>query len=252
MGAVLVLAVAGAAQAAAKAANPSFDVTVASTYVRHHIAHIASKPQQNGCVFHIDSDATQQVTTKLQTPAVLTLRQLRHGVKPFALMVARETRSGNYSYGYQDGCPNLTTTPRLVSDTSGCGTRTFMVLSANVALGYIGGTNNFRFTSVYDGPDAFRGSCLHEVFATDDLGNAAAADIEVPPAIWLKTTPPTQWWTTLDPAKLTTGKKVVVKFAQSATIVNPDPTGSPAAYDQAVYSDAYTVSWTVTLTPVKH
>jgi hypothetical protein len=160
---VLVATIAGTAQAARTASpNPSFTVTVVSTYVRRHITHIASKPQQNGCVFHIDSDATQQVTTKLQTPVVLTLRQLRHGVKPFVLMLATEKRNGNYSYGYQDGCPNLPTTPRHVSDTCDCGRRSFKILSANVALGYIGGTNRFRFTYLYDGPDAFRGGCVHE------------------------------------------------------------------------------------------
>jgi hypothetical protein len=67
-----------------------------------------------------------------------------------------------------------------------------------------------RFTYLYDGPDAFDGDCVHEVFATDGLGNPDAADVQIPPADWLTTSPPNQWCT----------------------------------------SDAYTVSWTVTLTPV--
>ncbi|MHB8644010.1 MAG: hypothetical protein ACYDA3_14115 [Gaiellaceae bacterium] len=211
--------------------NPTFSVDVVSTFTRHRVEHLASAPEANGCVFHTDADATEVVTTELAAPVRLTYKQLLAGVQPFDLLHAEEQRNGYYTYGYQNGCPALDQVPRYTSDTSSCGTAAFKIVSDGTALGFIPGTNEFAFTWSYNTVDPFDGHCVHDVFATDEIGNAAGLSLVVPPAGW-------QTWATLDPASLLDGKQVVVQYNRSGS------TGSPDSV-----SDAYTVSWTVTLTP---
>lgn len=230
-------------------ADPSFRVTVTSTFFRHHVVHIATKPQPNGCVLQTDSDAAQRVVAKTATASVLTLRELLRGATPFALLNAKETRGGSYSFGYNDGCPFLATTPRHVSDTSGCGrVRPFQVLSEFDTVGFIRGTNKFRFTYAKTGGDVFDGTCLEEVFVGEDESHPSAESVAIPPRAW--TTAKRKWYTTLDPATLRAGRTVVVRFRGAATFTTP-PQGDPAAFDRYVSTDTYTISWTVTLTPVK-
>jgi hypothetical protein len=248
--AALALAAAAVAEPKPKPKNPAFRVTVTSTFFRHHVVHIASKPQANGCVLRTDADAVQQDVAKTQHAEVLTLQQLLRGVTPFTLLDAKETRGGTYTYGYNDGCPYLASTPRHVSDTSGCGTpRKFQVLSDFDAVGYLRGTRNFRFTYTKTGGDEFRGTCLAEVFVGEDENNPGAESVAIPPRPWAASKKP--WWRPLDVAKLRGGKTVVVRFKSSGTFPGPPP-ADPTAYDQYVLTDTYSFSWTVTLTPVRH
>ncbi len=230
------------------ASNPSFKVTVTSTFVRHHVVHVARTPLPNGCSLRTDSDATQKVVAKTAQPVVVTLRELQHGVDRFAGLGARETRRGSYRYGYNDGCPYLQTNPAEISDTSGCGTRSSYILSEKVKLGFLRGTNHFRFAYERTGPDAFVGKCLVEVFVGENEYRPGAESVSMPPQQWLKK-PQRRWWTTLAAAKLRSGKRVVVRWKDSATFSTP-PFGDPAGYTEFVDNDTYTVSWTVTLTPV--
>lgn len=236
---------AGAAQAANP--NPSFSVSVSAVYVRHHITHLVPKPDSQGCSLSTNADATQLIRMQTQSPVVLTYRQLLHGVSPFQLLLAEETRGGSYVYGYNTGCPKLQSTPLMIDPTSGCGkVRSFKVLPIFDAVGFVNKTHRFRFSTQFAGADAYNGSCVPSVFVNESDQIPNAEIFTIPPAAWGTTT---AWWTTVDPAKLLAGKPVVVTYKHSATIVAPHPTGDPTAYDQALVSDAFTVSWTVTLTP---
>jgi hypothetical protein len=229
--------------------NPRFSVEAVSTIIRHHVQHTAAAPQANGCVFHVDADATEQITTELARPAVLTYNDLLAGVKPFAVLMAEETRGGYYTYGFQDGCPLLAQSPRYVSDTSGCGTESFKIVSDGTAVGFNPGTHQFGFSWLYDSRDPFDGFCVHDVFATNDIGDAAGLSISIPPLPWQSGPNATPGWTSVDPSSLLTGKPVVVHYQHTGTVGSVTPPGGAPPYNEI--GDTYSVSWTVTLTPVQ-
>jgi hypothetical protein len=249
---VLLLAVAGAAGASPKrAANPSFRVSVTTTYVRHHVIHFVRKPDQTGCHFRTDVDAHQQVVATSREPVTLTFKELRAGAIFPGYLDAKETRRGTEYAGYEPGCPALQQSPPYRGDISGCGTERFTILFDKTRVGYLRGTKNFRVNWARVGADPYTGKCLKDIFVGEDVDVPTGQSIQFPPAIWVKGAARRSYWTTLDPARLLKGKTVVVKWKGAATFSRTNHAGDPGDYEQDLNTNAYSLAFTVTLVPVK-
>lgn len=248
IGLTMLLAAAANAAPAKRPANPSFRVDVSATLVRRNVRHIVGKPQSNGCVVRTDADATSLMRLHVETPRVLTYRQLLHGVSPFAALAGKETRGGSYRYGYDttSGCPHSGETIRE-GDTSTCGTKHFKVLELFDTVGFVNRTHRFRFSVRNSAPDPFGGGCLSEIFTGDNDVVPNSVSIFLPPDPWKAAGPP--YWQVVDPRTLLQRKQVVISFTSTRTIPVADVVKNPDAFTQATITNQYTLAWTVTLTP---
>jgi len=244
--AVVALCCAGAATAA-RSPNPRFNVTVTSTYVRHHITHIVRKADESGCRRRNDIDTTQRITAVSERPAPMTLSDLVRGGRYAVRLDTKEARTGTLRAGWEEGCPLLADQPAYFGDTIGCGQRSWAISLSKTAVGYAGG-DNFRFSYGLSLPDPFDGHCLIDFYRGDSAADVLT--VNFPPKEWLSGKTKRRWWTKVPRARLLAGKTVVVRWKDSAT-VDVQPTIAPEAYDQTVYRDTYTLSWAVTLKPAK-
>jgi hypothetical protein len=244
--AAVALSCAGAATAA-RAPNPAFTLTATSTYVRHHVTQIVRKRDESGCRQRNDIDTLQRITALTELPTRTTLSELARGGRNSFRLNVKEARTGTLRAGYEVGCPLLAEHPAYVGDATGCGTRHYDISLSKTGIGYAGG-DKFRFSYGISLPDPFNGRCLIDFYRGDSLADTLT--LNFPPREWLAGKTKRRWWTRVARTRLLAGKPVVVRWKDSATIDVP-PTLTPEAYDESVYRDTYTLSWTVTLKPAK-
>lgn len=242
------LGAAGTAVAAKpKPAQPLFRVTVSASYTDHAIITVVQKPNANGCRQRYDLSATQTVTVGTTTPVLRTAAQLKSGA--FVPLQAHEVRNGSERNGWEIGCPALKDDPAEVTDTSACGAKDYAV--TNTSLGYLAKTGDhfaFRFSRI--GPDPYLGACMAEAF---DDPNAVTdiSPVVFPPADLFGTAADKKpFWADLARTRLTAGKKIVLSWNDTAGVSAPYLENDPSL-ETNVTSDKYTLSWDVTLTPVK-
>jgi hypothetical protein len=246
--ATLTCAGAAAATAGTQATPTAFNVKVTSTFVRHHITHVARKKDETGCRWRQDIDTSQTIKASTREPVRMTLAEILRGGKGIVGLAASEKRTGTYWIGWEQGCPLLASQPAQRSTTTGCGaTKGFYISRTLTGVGYAG-PNKFRFTYAGGEPDPFGLRCLPEFYGGE--AGLGAVILDFPPAAWMHGTKKRAWWTPFKRAKLLSGKPVVVRWKGSGTVSVPG-TLDPSGYDESVYQDDYSVTWTVTLTPTK-
>jgi hypothetical protein len=237
-----------AAASAARSPNPRFTLRATSTYVRHHVTHLVRKRDDSGCRQRNDVDTTQRLTTVTEGPSPTTFNELARGGRNSFRLAVRESRVGSLREGWEVGCPLLADNPAYVGDASGCGTKHYDISLGNTGIGYAGG-DNFRFSYSDGMPDPYNGKCLIDFYRPEgSFGNSV--NVAFPPRVWQVGKTKRKWWTDVARKKLLAGKMVVIRWKDSATIDTP-VTLTPEAYDESVYRDTYTLSWTVTLRPTK-
>jgi hypothetical protein len=249
--AVLLGAGSAAAATAHSAANrnPAFNVTATSTIFQHHITHIVQKPTLSGCRYRNDIDTAQTLTLKSRQPVRMTLSDLAHGGQEFVGMDATVRRTGTSYTGWEPGCPLLASQPASHEPAGACGkTKHFFVSQSLTSVGYAGSrSSDFRFLLSGLLPDPYGTGCLAPFWGG---GTDGSLSLDAPPQPWLTGTTKKKWWTPLSRAKLLSGKPVVVHWKGTGTI-STQTTSDPGSYDESVYTDYYSVSWTVTLRPAK-
>src|SRR5262249_29374454 len=222
----------------------TFRVTVSSTLSQHEVTHIVRKTDPTtGCHWRTDSDVKDTITLSSAQPVRMSLTDLVRGGADYVRLNARETRGGSYWDGWESGCPALATEPASRSVTSGCGTRRFDVSQSLTAVGYAApSSSNFRVT--YNGIllEPFRGTCLPT--------GEGALNLSFPPIEWLQPATKRPVRGAVPHARLLAGKPVVVQWKDARTFTHPG-TLSPDQYDEDTSSVAYSLSWKVTLVPVK-
>jgi hypothetical protein len=203
---------------------------VTSTFVRHHITHVARKKDETGCRWRQDIDTSQTIKASTREPVRMTLAEILRGGKGIVGLAASEKRTGMYWIGWEQGCPLLASEPAQRSTTTGCGaTKGFYISRTLTGVGYAG-QNKFRFTYAGGEPDPFGLRCLPEFYGGE--AGLGAVLLGFPRG------------------KLLSGKPVVVRWKGSGTVTLP-ATLDQSGYDESVYQDDYSVNWTVTLTPTK-
>ena len=247
---LLVCAVGGAATASAAKIvpkrQPLFRVTIKSTYVNHAVITVVEKPAVNGCRQRYDLSATQSVDVATTAPVLRTAAQLKTGI--FPPMTAHENRTGSERNGWEVGCPALVDDPAEVTDTSECGARSYAVTKPS--LGYLSATGTrfaFRYTRI--GADPYEGNCMAESFDDPDA-DTDVSPITFPPDPFGTAAGTKPFWVDLNRARLTAGKTITLHWNDTATVSAPYLVDD-GTLDQNVTSNTWTVSWDVTLVPVK-
>jgi hypothetical protein len=249
LAALLVCAVAGAAtvSAAKPKPQPVFRVSVKSTYVNHSVITVlGGMNRSNGCRQRYDVDATQKIDVSTTRPVVRTLAQLRRG--SFVSMQAHEQRNGTGRNGWEPGCAALANDPAQFDDTSACGPKAYAV--SNTSLGYLAATGTrFALTYSRNGADPYAGNCF-AVLYTDPYAGDAISVVDFPADPWGTANGTKAFWADLNRARLTSGKTIVLSWHGTATVsvpyLEPDP-----SLQTNVTSNEYTLSWDVTIVPVK-
>lgn len=250
--ALLVCFVAGAASATAakpkpKPKPPTFKVTVKSTYVHHHvITLVAAKSTNTGCSQRYDVDATQTITVATTTPVVRTLSQITHGL--FPAMQAHELRNGTGRDGWEPGCAALKDDPAQFDDVSACGAKDYSI--ANTTLGFLSPTSkHFAFTYTRNAADPYGGDCFGGIYL-DPNSDALNEFVTFPPDPFGTATGTKPFWVDVARTRLTSGKPIVLSWKDSATVTEPFIGDDPSYLTDQSISE-YSVSWDVTLVPIK-
>jgi hypothetical protein len=248
--ALLICFVAGAANATAakpKPKPPTFKVTVKATYVHHHvITLIAATSPNNGCSQRYDVDATQTITVATTTPVVRTLAQITHGT--FPAMKAHEVRNGTGRDGWEPGCPALADDPAELEDVSGCGAQDYTI--ANTTLGFLAPTSrHFAFTYHRNAADPYDGNCFAGIYL-DPNSDALNELVDFPPDPFGTATGAKPFWVDVPRTRLTSGKPIVLSWKDTATVSEPF-IGDDPSYLSDLSVSQYSVSWDVTLVPIK-
>lgn len=226
--------------------QPLFRVTIKSTYVNQEVITVVQKPNANGCRQRYDLNATQSVDVSTTTPVLRSLAQIKSGL--FPPMQAHETRNGSERNGWEVGCPALKNDPAQLTDTSGCGVRSYAITKPS--LGFLAATGTrFAFTYSRHAADPYQGNCMAEAF---DDPNAATdvSPVDFPPAPFGTASAKKPFWSDLSRARLTAGKTIVLHWNDTASVSAPYLEDDPTL-ETNVTSNDYTVSWDVTLVPVK-
>ena len=239
----------GATASAAKIVpkrQPLFRVTIKSTYVNHAVITVVEKPNANGCRQRYDLSATQSIDVSTTTPVLRSAAQLKSGV--FPPMQAHETRTGSERNGWEVGCPALENDPAQVTDTSGCGARNYVITKPS--LGYLAATGTrFAFRYSRNAADPYEGNCMAEAF-DDPNADTDISPVTFPPDPFGTAAGTKPFWADLARTRLTAGKTIVLHWNdtahESAPYLEDDP-----SLETNVTSNDYTVSWDVTLAPVK-
>ncbi len=246
--ATIACAGAAAATAGTQAKPAAFNVRVTSSYVRHHITHVVRKKDETGCRLRQDIDTSQTIRASTREPVRMTLAEVLRGGKGIVGLAASEKRTGTYWVGWEQGCPLLASQPAERSTTTGCGaTRGFYISRSLTGVGFVG-SGKFRMAYAGGEPDPFGVRCLPDFYGGE--AGPGAVILGFPPADWMHGAAKRKWWAPLTRAKLLSGKPVVVRWKGSGTVSMPG-TLDPSSYDESVYRDDYSVTWTVTLTPTK-
>jgi hypothetical protein len=246
---LLVCAVGGAATASAKVVpkrQPLFRVTIKSTYVNHVVITVVEKPNANGCRQRYDLSATQSIDVSTTAPVLRSAAQLKSGI--FPPLQAHETRTGSERNGWEIGCPALANDPAQVTDTSGCGARTYAITKPQ--LGYLAATGTrFAFRYSRNAADPYEGNCMAEAF-NDPNAATDVSPVTFPPDPFGTAAGTKPFWADLARARLTAGKTIVLHWNDTAHLSAPYLEDDPSL-ETNVTSNTYTVSWDVTLVPVK-
>jgi hypothetical protein len=251
LAALLVCALGGAAAASAAKPKPKppprFRVSVKSTYVNHAVITVIGEVNRSsGCRQRYDVDATQTIDVSTTTPVVRTLAQLKRGA--FVPMQAHEQRNGTGRNGWELGCPALENDPAELEDVSACGAKSYAVTTTS--LGYLAATGTrFAFTYSRHAADPYEGNCFAELYLDPDADDPTSV-VDFPAAPWGTASDKKGFWADLVRTRLTNGKKIVLSWHDTATVstpfLEPDPT-----LQTNTASNAYSLSWEVTLVPIK-
>lgn len=233
---------------------PSFLVSVNATYSHEHTETVVYRPEANGCHFRWDLSGKQTVTATTPKPVLRTFAQVTKG-GAFAPLSAVEQRSGSARSGWEPGCPALAGLPPDIEDTSACGQQSYTIPAAETSLGYLGSATSTRFAFGFarNGADPYGGNCLAAVYVDEGSDEQApTSTVDFPGPLWGTASGERQDWFELARTKLTTATKpLVLSWSDTASTSQPYFDPDPKAYDTNVTTDSYTVSWQVTLTPVK-
>jgi hypothetical protein len=243
--ALLGAAAASAAKPAPKR-QPTFRVTVTSTYVDHNVITVVEVPNANGCRQRYDLNATQTINVSTTKSVLRTLAQVKAG--QFPPLQAREHRTGTERNGWEIGCPSLKDDPADITDTSGCGDRSYAM--TKTSLGYLAKTGTrFAFRYSRNAADPYGGNCLPEAF-DDPNADTDVSPVEFPPAPFGEASGKKPFWAELARTRLTGTKTITLTFHDTAKVsepfLEPDPT-----LETNITSDEYSVTWEVKLVPVK-
>jgi hypothetical protein len=249
--ALLVCALAGAAAASAAKPKPkpqpTYRVSVKSTYVDHAVITVVEKPNANGCRQRYDLSATQTVVVSTTTPVVRTLAQLKSG--QFPPLQAHETRNGSERNGWEIGCPALKDDPADVTDTSGCGAKSYAV--TNTSLGYLAATGTrFAFRYTRRAADPYDGNCMAEAYDDPDAETDVSPVVFPPANVWGTATDKKPFWADLVRTRLASaaaGRPIVLTWNDTAKVSEPFLETDDPTLEQNVTSDEYTLSWQVTI-----
>ena len=247
---LLVCAVGGAATASAAKIvpkrQPLFRVTIKSTYVNHAVITVVEKPGTNGCRQRYDLSATQSIDVSTTAPVVRSVAQLKTGI--FPPLQAHENRTGSERNGWEIGCPALADDPAEVTDTSQCGARSYAITKPS--LGYLAATGTrFAFRYSRTGADPYQGNCMAESF-DDPNADTDVSPVTFPPDPFGTAAGTKPFWVDLARTRLTAGKTIVLHWNDTATDSAPYLEDDPSL-DTNIASNTWTVSWDVTLVPVK-
>lgn len=247
-----------AATAAASAAKPkpkpqpTYRISVTSSYTDHAVITVVEKPNANGCRQRYDLSANQTVTVGTAKPVLRTLAQLKSG--QFPPLEAHEVRNGSERNGWEIGCPALKDDPAEVTDTSGCGNKTYAV--TNTSLGYLGATGTrFGFRYSRHAADPYQGNCMAEAYDDPNAATDVSPVVFPPGAVWGTATDKKPFWVELARTRLANapaGKPIVLSWNDTGKVSEPflDATDDPTLQEN-VTADTYTLSWEVTIVPVK-
>jgi hypothetical protein len=249
LAALLVCAAGGAATASAAKPKPQplFRVSVKSTYVNHAVITVVTDVNKSsGCRHRYDVDATQTIEVSTTTPVVRTLAQLKRG--SFMPMQAHEQRNGTGRNGWEPGCPALANDPAQFDDVSACGARSYSV--TKTSLGYLATTGTrFAFTYSRHAADPYDGNCFAELYLDPNAADPISV-VDFPAEPWGTTAGTKAFWTDLNRSRPTAGKTIVLSWHDTATVsapfLEPDP-----SLQTNVASNDYSLTWEVTLVPVK-
>jgi hypothetical protein len=135
-----------------------------------------------------------------------------------------------------------------VTDTSGCGARSYSITKPS--LGFLAATGTrFAFRYSRHAADPYEGNCMAEVYDDPDSETDVSL-LDFPPDLFGTASGKKPFWADLSRARLTAGKTIVLHWNDTAHVsaqyLEDDP-----SLETNVTSTDYTLSWDVTLVPVK-
>jgi hypothetical protein len=263
---LVALAMAGTA-ASASAPERTFSVTLKATLTERAVYDVRSQigdDSPEGCRFVREGRASRTIILSSTRPAITTLTELKRWPNPtIGPLSGYETRTGTFRDGYEGACAGLPGHRAMrVDDTAGCGRRRLDVKRAR--FGYDDWpSRGFAVDVTSEGqPDPFKGRCLKSLFGTTYLPRALDAKpgppvlvggFTIPPRAWIQTSPRIYAEVAVDPARLTAGRVVVVRFKDRFD-VKPSPMinccTDPPRGSIVASSGEKSGSWEVRLVPV--